>query len=756
MLKELLQGFRNGIFRAPRLKRVLKLADSARDRSEFNTASDLYRSALRLTPSRVDIKIQLANMLKDSRRFAEAEQIYLAALEQDPLNADTHLQLGHLRKLDGRRGLALASYRRAQELNPLLAGPRRELAAAGETAAQLAAFELQMRQGGVEALMSIRLQLDDMASQIEQLRRTLPDARASAGYPVEAYASFRRLFDVMAPTAFGADLTIAVVLLADRGSLAGFHAQLSAIQGQAYGKWSLSVVGRDAARKQIVARAGEADPRIGWVDAAGDESLGASEVRAALALKSDWLLLLGPGATLHHQALAWIAETASRTGCDAIVMDEEVGAAGTASRRLHLLARQTVDADSLLEANIYGETVAVARVAFVGMALEAGLASVASLRSLLLLGLVGRRRVAHIPLPLVRTPEHGDQAADTARSDHAAAVKSFLGDSAAVSVEAADWSEETLRIARAPARPREAIAVIVPTRNNSNDAAEFIMSLRALAKAADSLEFLVINNGAPLADDPILTALAREAGVTVRDLPSPFNWARFNNLGVAQTTAPYVVFANDDMRMLSRDWDETLRGLLERPEVGAVGARLLYLDDTLQHAGMLFDWQGATIHDGLYQPSTAAGPSKRWHVTRSVSAVTGAFLATRRSDFEAVGGFDEAALAISYSDVDYALKLRARGLRILWTPMLTLYHHESKTRGLDHLDPVKAARDDAERHVIQARWPGVLDREPSLAPIWIQATLPHRLLSFPSEQRIWNYVEANASLTPWLVGAPRL
>ena len=755
MFREPLQGFWNGILRPTKLRRLLNLADKARDRGDFSTASERYRSALKLTPSRVDIKIQLANMLKDSRRLAEAEATYLAALEDDPLNADTHLQLGHLRKLTGRRGLALESYRRASELNPLLAGPRRELAAAGESGAQLAAFELQMRQGGVEALLSIRLQLDDMAARIEQLRKTLPDARASAAYPVEAYESLRRLFDVSAPTVTSANLTIAIVLLADGGSLAGFHAQISAIQSQAYKRWSLSVVGSNLTRKEAVERAGETDPRIGWVDAASDDSPAVCEARAAVAMASDWLLFPAPGAVLHSQALSWIAEAAKRTGCDAVVMDEEVGEAGDASRGLRLVARQTVDADSLLEANIYGETVAVARAVFEGIDLAGSPPSASGLRSLLLLNLVGRRRVAHIPLPLVRTPEGGDQAEAEARTDHAAAVKAFVRGDAGLSIEPSAWSSDTLRIARSPARPREAIAVIIPTRNNSHDAAEFVLSLKSLAKAPDCLEILVINNGGPLKDEPLLMRLAGEAGVTVHDLPSPFNWSNFNNLGVAWTTAPYLVFANDDMLMLSPDWDETIRGLLERPDVGAVGARLLYRDNTLQHGGMLFDWRGATIHDGLYQPSTEGGPSRRWHLTRSVSAVTGAFLATRRADFDAAGGFDEARLAVSYSDVDYALKLRAAGLRILWTPMLTLYHHESKTRGLDHLDPAKAARDNEERQVIQARWPGVLDHEPSLNPFWIQATLPHRLLSFPSEQRVWDHVDASASSAPWQVAAPR-
>jgi len=97
------------------------------------------------------------------------------------------------------------------------------------------------------------------------------------------------------------------------------------------------------------------------------------------------------------------------------------------------------------------------------------------------------------------------------------------------------------------------------------------------------------------------------------------------------------------MVMLSDNWDRQLRGLLSRPEIGAVGARLLYTDGTVQHAGILFDWQGLAIHDGLYEPRANAGPCRRWHVARAVSAVDGAFLAMRRETFLAHGGFDAVA-----------------------------------------------------------------------------------------------------------------
>ena len=156
------------------------------------------------------------------------------------------------------------------------------------------------------------------------------------------------------------------------------------------------------------------------------------------------------------------------------------------------------------------------------------------------------------------------------------------------------------------------------------------------------------------------------------------------------------------------------------------------------------------IHDGLCASSTDPGPASRWQVSRAVGAVTGAFLATRRDVFLAHHGYDEVHLAVSYSDIDYGLKLRASGLKVLWTPAITLYHYESQTRGLDHLDPEKCARDAAERGVMEARWGTAMVTDPSVNPIWHMTTLPFRLLSVPSQPRVWAHIERCTASDPWL------
>jgi GT2 family glycosyltransferase len=536
--------------------------------------------------------------------------------------------------------------------------------------------------------------------------------------------------------------------------LATLYAQLAAISAQTCQDWQLSAVGIDAAHRRIVERAAASDPRIAWSDSAPSEGAAAAERRVALSLTTDWLVFLAPGALLHPRAIEWFAAVATRAPAKAYVTDEEaVSHEHGVTRRLAPVLRQVVDYDTLLEANPFGETVAVERATYAALADALVTGSITAGRSSLLLSLAERTGIGHVPLPLVAR-DGAAVAGEAPAEAHRTAVRAHLALAGArrpAIVETLAGPAAPLTLHWQPRDPMAALQVIIPTRDNGADLRDCIDSLRRCAEAPEALRILVVDNGSR---DPatvqLLAALATEPWASVLPIGEAFNWARFNNRAVAVGDAPLLVFANDDMVMLSDGWDRRLRGLLDRPEIGAVGARLVYPDDSVQHAGILLGWAGLDVHDGRYEPLAHPGPCRRWHVTRAVSAVTGAFLAVRREVFAAVGGFDEIAFPVGYSDIDLALRLRARGLKVLWTPHITLRHFESKTRGLDHLDPEKRARNESERRLMRDRWGQAMDSEPSLNPTWHRATLPFRLLAAPSQERLWHHIRLCAAPNPWL------
>lgn len=745
----------DALSREPECETHIREGDRLRTARRYADAAEAYGAALALAPSRTDIRVQYGNMLKDSGGLAEAETVYRLALTERPDDADIHLQLGHCLKLQGRRPAALEAYLRAATLAPSLLAPRQELLHMEEDRAQEHLFEPQLRLAGVEALTLITDEILKLRGMLDQLAVSLPDLQAQIAFPVSCYDSFRAFFDVPSPPRAAASYKFAVLLIADQEPLETLFAQLGATRRQTYENWTLCVIGSDPARRRIVERAAASDARIQWGDSMSGETPVEAERRIALSSGVDWIVLLSPRALLHPHAIEWFASLVGQGSAAAFITDEETGIRERGGiRRSAPQFRQVVDYDTLFEMNTFGETVAVELASYAAVAQRLVTTSLTAARSSLLLALARDGHVGHIPCPLVCLDGENTVDPATVAAAHEEALRAHVSQASLderVHIGSPKGPLPRLSILWRPPDPRESIALIIPTRDNGPDVAQFVDSLRARAAVPESLRIVIVDNGSRQAETHrILADLEANSPAQVLVMDEPFNWSRLNNRAVDAVDTRLLVFANDDMVMLSDRWDERLRGLLDRPEIGAVGARLLYPDGALQHAGILLGWKGLDIHDGLYESSLEPGPASRWQVSRAVSAIDGAFLATRRELFLAHGGFDEVSLPVAHSDIDYALKLRASGLKILWTPDITLYHYESKTRGFDDLDPERRARSAAERAAIRGRWGAAVSEDPSVNPIWHTATLPFRLVSAPSQSRVWAHIRRCATDNPWL------
>ena len=188
----------------------------------------------------------------------------------------------------------------------------------------------------------------------------------------------------------------------------------------------------------------------------------------------------------------------------------------------------------------------------------------------------------------------------------------------------------------------------------------------------------------------------------------PFNFSAINNFAVSQTESPWLLFLNNDTEVIDSEWLTMMAEHVQRPEVGAIGPRLLYPDDTVQHAGIVLGVGGIAEHAFRGLPADAPGVCRQLQATRNYSAVTGACLLTRREVFEEVGGFDEERLPVTFSDVDLCLKMRRAGYRIVYVPFARLYHHESGTR--------RPAVEPLETEVMRERWADVLAHDPYYNP----------------------------------------
>ncbi|WP_412759957.1 glycosyltransferase family 2 protein [Methylobacterium litchii] len=262
--------------------------------------------------------------------------------------------------------------------------------------------------------------------------------------------------------------------------------------------------------------------------------------------------------------------------------------------------------------------------------------------------------------------------------------------------------------------PAPLVSVIIPSR----DRLDLISTVsRGLLEATDypAIELIVVDNGST---DPAVLAyyekLKRDSRVQIVSFPQAFNFSAMVNAGVAAASGQVVVLLNNDIGVRGPGWLGAMVRQAIRPEVGAVGAKLLFGDGTLQHAGVVVGLAGRAGHILRRRPADTPGHLGRLHVAHEVSAVTAACLAVSRDKYLAVGGFDAEAFPIDFNDVDFCLRLGAKGWKTIWTPEAELFHFESVSRG----PSVGAKRERFEREaaLFTARWLDVIRHDPFYHP----------------------------------------
>ena len=255
-------------------------------------------------------------------------------------------------------------------------------------------------------------------------------------------------------------------------------------------------------------------------------------------------------------------------------------------------------------------------------------------------------------------------------------------------------------------------SIIIPTRNRVDLVRTCIESIIAKTTYIH-YEIILVDNGSDEPEALAYFAELEEQGKArlVRD-NGPFNYSRLNNRAVELAAGEVIVLLNNDTEVISENWLAEMLQLALLPDVGAVGAKLLYSNGAIQHAGVILGIGGGASHIYMGADKDDPGYFSHSQLLRGYSAVTGACLAVRKALYEEVGGLDEEMLPVGYNDVDFCLKLRQMGLRNLWTPAALLYHHESISRGVDDT-PEKKRRFWNELSQLKKRWSTVLANDPA-------------------------------------------
>ncbi len=264
-------------------------------------------------------------------------------------------------------------------------------------------------------------------------------------------------------------------------------------------------------------------------------------------------------------------------------------------------------------------------------------------------------------------------------------------------------ADEPARVERALPDPLPLVSLIVPTRDRLDLLRTCVESLSARTDWP-ALEILIVDNDSR---EPETLAYLRalEAGGRARVVhwPGPFDFASMNNAAAQSARGRLLGFVNNDVEAFAPDWLRRMAVEALRPEVGAVGAKLIDAQGRIQHGGIVLGAGGGmATHAHRFFPGDAPGDLRRLHATHRVSAVTAACLVVEAKKFAAVGSFDAARFAVDFNDVDLCLRLEAAGWRSLMVPGAVLHHREAASR---RWTPRALSRHEAEVAHLQARWP---------------------------------------------------
>jgi GT2 family glycosyltransferase len=278
--------------------------------------------------------------------------------------------------------------------------------------------------------------------------------------------------------------------------------------------------------------------------------------------------------------------------------------------------------------------------------------------------------------------------------------------------------------------PEPMVSVIIPTRDKADLLFQCVEGVLHRTEYSN-LELLIVDNGSVRKEtlQLLISLPEKDARVRILRRPGPFNYAALNNSAAAEARGEVLLLLNNDTRVIGSGWLREMVSQAIRPDVGLVGAKLIYPNEEVQHAGVVLGPPGRATHFRRSANRNDAGYFGQLAMVRTLSAVTGACAAIRRAVFFEVGGLDEVNLPVGFNDIDLCLRLGDYGYRVLWTPFAELFHLESASRGSDIADRPRYERALREFHHLQETWGPLMDSSdpfdnPNLLFAWNKFEVP--------------------------------
>ena len=438
---------------------------------------------------------------------------------------------------------------------------------------------------------------------------------------------------------------------------------------------------------------------------------------AVAASHAEVITFLEPGACLHPLFAAAIRRRFSNGSVDIVYTDEDIQTKHGNRHSPHF--KPEFDQDRYFAFPYVGFSCAVARTAVLKAAAlistkhkpRTALGWAEAILDIALLT-ASPDRIAREPYVLYH--QHEQRPIKGLTQERAGRVQDFLN-SKGYKARASLDAQGLVRVYWSLPNITSKITLIIPTRDRVDLLRVCIDSVITKTKGVDYRIIIIDNNSEELRTAQYFRQVSKHPKIKICPYPGEFNYAAMHNSIVKELTTPYIGLLNNDVEVINEDWLTEMLSQAARTDVGAVGAKLLYPDDMIQHGGVLVGMNDHADHMQRVYTACDDGYFNSAIVAQTVSAVTAACLVMRRDDYVAVGGMDANNLAVCFNDVDLCLKLRAIGRRIIWTPHARLYHYESATRGTDKS---KRARDRAQKELdfLRKKWSTDSYEDPFYSP----------------------------------------
>lgn len=492
---------------------------------------------------------------------------------------------------------------------------------------------------------------------------------------------------------------------------------IESVRAQTYGKWELCIAdasdretaGRKSVRDLVLALAAE-DARIRYQKL--PENKGISEnTNAALAMASgDYVCLLDHDDLLSPRTLYLYAEEIGRSGADFLYSDEDKV---TEDGKKHLQPHFKPDFNlDLLRSNNYiTHFVAVRRSLAESVGGFRPEMDGAQDYDFIFRCTEKASHIAHIPEILYHWRTSRASTADNPMS------KQYAYDAGKRAIEehlARTGTKGEVELlpdfgfyrVKYPVTRQPLVSVIIPNRDEAEALKKCVESV--LAASYENVEIIIVENGSREKETfAYYKKLSADPRVRLTRWKKPFNYSAINNYGVKYARGRYLLFLNNDVRAsISPDWLSEMLGVCQREDVGAVGARLYYPNDHIQHAGIVVGMGGVAGAMFVDLPKGRGGYMHKAALMQDLSAVTAACMMVKKDAFDRVNGFTE-ELAVAFNDVDFCLKVGKAGYRVVYDPYAELYHDESRTRGPED-SPEKVKRFQGEIEYMRSHWTDIL------------------------------------------------